>query len=225
MDIKIIASHKNIYQATGLTVIIDVLRAFSTACFLLKNKARRIIPVEIVEQAYELKKKHPDYILIGERNGFDLLGFDYSNSPFSVKDIDFSNKTIVMCTTAGTKGIIKSVNAKEIITGSFVNCNAVVNHIKKTKNNTVTLVCTNDKYDDNEDFMCAAYIKSRLEGKPLNFQIVKNHLIRHPISYGFLRTPLTKYAREDFYLCMELDKFDFVIKAKRDKNSIYLEKM
>ena len=46
-------------QATGLTVIIDVFRAFSTACYTVFQGASRIIPVGDLDLAYELKKKNP----------------------------------------------------------------------------------------------------------------------------------------------------------------------
>jgi phosphosulfolactate phosphohydrolase-like enzyme len=41
----------------------------------------RTIPVAEVEQARQIKAWHPDYALIGERNGRKLPGFDYGNSP------------------------------------------------------------------------------------------------------------------------------------------------
>jgi 2-phosphosulfolactate phosphatase len=63
-----------------LTVIIDVFRAFSVTYYVYANGIERIIPVAEVEQARQIKAWHPDYALIGERNGRRLPGFDYGNS-------------------------------------------------------------------------------------------------------------------------------------------------
>jgi len=219
----IFSSLNNVEGARGLVVVIDVLRAFTTACYLFENKVKRIIPVDTVESAFELKKRHPDYILVGEKQGWKISGFDYDNSPTEIKGKNFLNKTVIMLTSTGTKGIMKlPKDIKEIITASFVNCRAVSKYIKSSNERTVYFVCTDNRYDDNEDYLCAQYIKNLLEGKKPNFKKIKNYLINHPTSYGFLKKPLTKNSRQDFDLCLELDKFNFVIKAHRNKNYIYL---
>jgi 2-phosphosulfolactate phosphatase len=64
MQINIIKSVEDAIQAKGLTVIIDVFRAFSVEAYLFHNGAKYIIPVQTLEEAYKLKKEHPDYILI-----------------------------------------------------------------------------------------------------------------------------------------------------------------
>jgi len=71
-------------EATGLTVIIDVFRAFSTECFVFQNGAKYIIPVLTLEEAYELKRQNSDYVLMGERGGVRPEGFDYGNSPTEI---------------------------------------------------------------------------------------------------------------------------------------------
>jgi 2-phosphosulfolactate phosphatase len=55
-------------EASGVAVIIDVFRAFSTACYVMANGARSIIPLGDLDEAYRMKMLHPDYILMGERD-------------------------------------------------------------------------------------------------------------------------------------------------------------
>lgn len=220
MDVKIIYSSQNADKAEGLAVIIDVLRAFSTACFAVNNGAKAIIPVAEINLAYKLKKENPEYILIGERHGLRQPGFDYGNSPAEIENVNFGNKTIIHTTTHATQAIIKAVNADEIVTGAFVNAQAIINYIKKREPKIVSLVCTDAKEKDNEDIMCAKYFKGHLEGKPLDFEEIKNHLENHPCAKGFLVKPLNEFSKRDFYLSLELDRFDFVLKAKKDKNFI-----
>lgn len=226
MNFKLVNSYENAGEAEGLVVVIDVLRAFTTSCFISNNNAKQLIAVDDLETALILKKKNPEYILVGERKGIKPEGFDHGNSPHEIKDIDFTGKTVVLTTTTGTKGVNRSVNADEVITGSFVNAKAVATYILKNKPRTVSFVCTDDSYFDNEDFLCASYIKSLVEKKPLNFTKIKSYLKKHPCSYGYITKPLTKYAKEDFKLSLTVDTFDFVLRAKNPKSeNIILEKV
>lgn len=56
-------------QAKGLTVIIDVFRAFSLECYLYDIGVKGIRPVGTIEEAFHLKNTIADSILIGERHG------------------------------------------------------------------------------------------------------------------------------------------------------------
>ena len=84
MEVKILHLIDGAKQARGLTVIIDVFRAFSVACYAFGNGARKIISVGDIDLAYKLKKENPGYLLIGERGGKKPKGFDYGNSPTQI---------------------------------------------------------------------------------------------------------------------------------------------
>ena len=71
-------------QAEGLVVVIDVFRAFSLECWLYAMGAEEIRPVGAVEEALGWREKDPGCILIGERHGRKLDGFDFGNSPSTV---------------------------------------------------------------------------------------------------------------------------------------------
>jgi 2-phosphosulfolactate phosphatase len=204
-----------------LIVVIDVLRAFTTACYIIDNNPKDYIIVPDIDTAHKLKKENLDYILIGERNGFNLPGFDYGNSPTEIKDLDFSNKAVVHTTTLGTKGIINALkHTKKVITGSFINAKAIINYIKKENPDNVYLFCSDGRLNDNEDLMFAKYIKGYFENKPLDMDPIENDLIKHESGINYLTNPTTKYSKSDFFLALELDKFNFVIKAHLDKNNL-----
>jgi 2-phosphosulfolactate phosphatase len=77
MHIEILDLIEGAKQARGLTVIIDVFRAFSTACYVVQNGASEIVPVGDVDLAYQLKEQNPDFFRsggeLGTGNGFRLL--------------------------------------------------------------------------------------------------------------------------------------------------------
>ena len=206
-------------RARGLTVIIDVFRAFTTAPFVMNNGAEKIIPVGKLEKAFELKKKNPHYLLIGERKGIKVKGFDYGNSPFEIKDVDFKGKTVVMTTSGGTQGIVNAENADEIMVGSFVNANATINHIKEMNPEIVTLVAIGSYGTEirDEDGLCAKYIKESLEGKNPNFNEIKKYLRSYESSQRFFDENKPEFPKEDFDCAMDLDRFDFALNiVKKD---------
>ena len=63
MEIQILQLLEGAKKAKGITVIIDVFRAFTTECFFMANGAKEILAVGKIETAYSLKKQNPNYIL------------------------------------------------------------------------------------------------------------------------------------------------------------------
>ena len=79
-------------EARGLTVVIDVFRAFTVEVFAYAAGAEKIIPVGGVDEAFQLHRSLPGSILAGERNGIMVEGFDYGNAPSSFENNDPHNQ-------------------------------------------------------------------------------------------------------------------------------------
>ncbi|SEN81749.1 2-phosphosulfolactate phosphatase [Paenibacillus sp. OV219] len=216
MDIQIYHYVEGARQARGLTVIIDVFRAFSVACYVTEGGVKNLLPVGSMDTAYQLKQEHPDYILIGERGGVIQPGFDYGNSPYSIQDVDFNGRTVVHTTSAGTQGIVNAVNADEIITGSFVNAQAIIDYIRLRNPQYVSLVCMGwgAVEEADEDILFAQYVKNALEGKSNDFQAIVHYLQFESRTGKFLDTVDASAPPEDFDLCLSLNRFPFVLKAE-----------
>ncbi len=216
MRIQILNLVEGARKAKGLTVVIDVFRAFSTACFLQANGAERIIPIADLNLAYRIKREHPSFVLIGERGGIKQPGFDYGNSPVQIKDVDFSGKTVILTTSAGTQGIQNAKGATEILTGSFLNAGAVIRYIQKQNPSYLSLVCMGHEAvtPTEEDTLLADYIQSVLEGKPIDLSDAPQRL-RYTSGRRFF-DPATQDSQPeaDFYLCLERDRFPFVLRAE-----------
>lgn len=203
-------------KARGLTVIIDVFRAFTVACYAKDNGAEHIIPIGDIRTAYSLKQSNPDYILIGERKGIKLEGFDFGNSPYDVEKVDFTGKTIVHTTSAGTQGIIGAINADEIITGSFVNAKAIARYIKSKNPEHVTLVAmgNNGTSFAQEDYLCAQYINALVKDDEVDESYIKEKLKKEDGSKFFNPAMNHIFPMGDFELCMAFNKFDFILKVE-----------
>lgn len=224
MNIKILHLLEGAKQAKGLTVIIDVFRAFSVASFVLANGAERIIPIGDLSLAYKLKEENPDFILIGEREGKPQKGFEYGNSPFEIKNVNFKGKTVIQTTSSGTQGIANAKNADEIIAGNFTTANAIITCIKKKNPEQVSLVGMGHslKTIAAEDLACAKYIKNALEKNESynNIKKIKEKLKEDPTYKRFVDPNITWVPEEDFELCLDINRFNFIIKAELYKEGL-----
>ena len=227
MEIEILQLLEGARKAQGLTVIIDVFRAFSTACYAFGYGVQRIYPVGDLKQAYKLKRQNPEYLLVGERNEQKPEGFDFGNSPSQLMLGDLNQKIIVHTTSSGTQGIANATQSDEILTGSFVNAKAIVDYIREQNPAKVSLVCMgySCQYPTDEDTLLAVYIKNELEGQPNNFvQMVEQ--IRKGDGARFFAPDKQEWAPvADFDLCLSLNRFNFILKVEQEEGMNYLRKI
>ena len=169
MKISVLKLKDGARHARGTTVIIDVFRAFSVEAYLFAMGVAEIVPVGEQKTAEELKKADGSVVLIGERNGIKIDGFDYGNSPSQILKGDLEGKKVVHTTSAGTQGIVNAVNADEILVCGLVNARATAEYIKEKNPEEVSLVAMglNGVTPTQEDDLCAEYIKSILEGNEM----------------------------------------------------------
>jgi 2-phosphosulfolactate phosphatase len=202
-------------RARSLAVIIDVFRAFTTAAYVMANGAVRIIPVGSLEEAFELKRLHPYWVLMGEREGKRVEGFDLGNSPSEVRGMSFTGKTVIQTTGAGTQGVVNARGAEEILLGSFVVANAIVRYIRRTQPKVVSLVAMGSRGVEpgEEDELCAGYIEGALEGKVTDFDEIKRRIRESPSGAKFFDPSQPQFHEEDFYMSLELDRFDFILRV------------
>lgn len=215
-------------RAIGTAVIIDVFRAFTVSCYLVANGAKRIYPVRTIEEALRLKKLNPGFILIGERHEKMCEGFDYGNSPTHLLKVNLQGKSIIHTTSSGTMGISNAVNASEILTGSFVNAKAIVNYLQIKNPQHVSLVSMGYEgiWPTQEDDFCADYIDNELHGVGTDFKSMIE-ILRTGDGARLLDPKNNEYSpATDFDLCLDKDKFKFVLIVKKDKSGLsYLEKI
>ncbi|HEU4576010.1 MAG TPA: 2-phosphosulfolactate phosphatase [Chitinophagaceae bacterium] len=162
--------------SSSIVVIIDVLRATSTIATALHNGAKCVIPVDSVSRCIELGRQI-DGITAGERDGKIAEGLDYGNSPFEYPEEFIKGKTLVLTTTNGTRllHIALERGAREIITGSFANLDAVCNHLAD-RNQHVILGCAAWKDRINlEDTLFAGAVIARI-GKQFSINCDSSHL-------------------------------------------------
>jgi len=203
--------------ARGLVVVIDVFRAFSVAAYAFARGAQRVIPVGEVETAFELKKRYPDALLIGERFARPLPGFDLGNSPSDLQKFEVRGRTLIHTTHAGTQGLTGATQADEVITGALVNAAAIVRYVQSRRPSQVTLVRMGQEARERnaEDDLCADILSRRLRGEAPDVSRVRDVLRSAPSAAKFF-DPASDWAPErDFELCTQVDAFDFVLRLEQ----------
>lgn len=152
--------------SNSIVVIIDVLRATSTICTALYNGAKAVIPVDTVSRCIEISKQVQG-ITAGERDGKIAEGLEYGNSPFEYPPDFIQGRTLVLTTTNGTKLLHMALDkgAKQIVTGSFPNLDAVVDYLL-VQNLPVVLGCAAWKDRVNiEDMLFAGAVISKVKDR------------------------------------------------------------
>ncbi len=228
MKIEILEFVDGARKARGVTVIIDVFRAFSVACYAFDSGAVRLIVTSEVQKAFDLKMIYKNSILTGERGERKIEGFDFGNSPTEIIKVDLHGKTVIQTTTAGTNGLINAVNADILITGSIVNAGSVVKYIETLNPVNVSLVAMGYRADSSaeEDLICAEMIRSGLTGTDINFEKRIADLRYGSGSRFFDPANLSYSPPTDFFLCTIINKFNFVLKGeKRPDGNIDLMKI
>lgn len=200
-------------------VVIDILRATSCMTTALAHGVAGIIPVAELEACRDLRGD--GYCTAGERNGEKVDGFDLGNSPFEYMNPDLKGKRIAFTTTNGTLAISKSLNAAEIVVGSFLNLYAVVGYLKSGTRD-ILAVCAGWKGKVNlEDTLFAGALVDELAGAAepeCDAPLMAMHLYRQAKNdlSGFLRNSshVKRLRRlnieKDIEFCLEVGRYDVV---------------
>ena len=199
--------------ARGSVVVIDVFRAFTTACYAAAGGAR-VVPVADIDMARRLGARHPDWLLAGERHGRDLPGFHFGNSPARIAAAPLAGRTLVHSTHAGTQGLTRAAAADEVLTGSLVNAAAIARYLRRRQPAVVSIVRMGHEARERcvEDDLCAELLGARLAGQAYDTAGVDARLRTSPAAAKFFDPQATWAPEADFALCAALDRFDFVLR-------------
>ena len=126
-------------------VVIDVLRATSSAIMALKNGCSSFIPITTIEGARELAEKfEPGRVLLGgAKRGVKVQGFDLGNSPNDYTEEIVKGKDIIFTSSNGTKAMHELKSAREVLIASFLNVSAVCEELLSL-NRDILIACSGD---------------------------------------------------------------------------------
>ena len=212
-------------DCADLVVVIDVIRAFTTAAYAFGGGAKEILLVSGVDEALDLKQQLPQALTMGELGGRCPAGFDFSNSPAEVAGADLRGRTLIQRTSAGTQGAVRSKQAQTLLAGSFCCAAATARYVKESSAESVTCVITgiHSGADGDEDIAFADYLGALLEGRTPDFQEYARRVRNSYWGRHFGRPDFPHFPAVDLDFCVQLDRFDFAMTIARRNGQLVLE--
>jgi 2-phosphosulfolactate phosphatase len=212
-------------QAKGLVVIIDVMRAFTSAAFMMHLGTHKIILLAEPEAVLQLKRDR-GALAVGEVGGVPVPGFDLGNSPFRIlaagRDL-FTGRVVAQRTSAGVTGALAAARragpgghpASGLILGSYVTARATARYIHQLSPppEVVSLVAMGDAGTQvtPDDEACADYLEHLLTGRAYDHVTALRRVVEHECTQKFLRADRAHFPPADPVYCLQRDLFDFVL--------------
>ena len=214
----------------GVAVIIDVFRAFTFSPMLFYLGIKKSNLVSTPADAFALKESNKDLVLIGEVDGIPIEGFDLGNSPSEILKHGasfFSGKTVVQRTSSGVQGALAALDvADEVLPASYALAKSTAGYILSRQPPKVSLVAMGWALKEiaPEDEWCARYISHLLGGESYNHNEALSDILFNRLTQKFFNPDKPHFPPEDPILCLQLNIYDFVLKAEREDSLVVIRK-
>jgi 2-phosphosulfolactate phosphatase len=211
---------------SGAVVVIDVLRSFSTAAYAFAAGARQIYLAESPEDAFQMRERLPGALTMGGVGGGGAIpGFDFDNAPSRVAGHDLADKTLIHCTAAGVKGLVRCATADLLLAGSLVCAVATARLLLRLRPAQVTLVVTGDWFDrdGDEDRACADYLTELLRGQTPDPRVFAARVAASDFGRRFGTPEYPALPVADVAHAAAVDRFDFAMLVRHDADLMVLE--
>lgn len=150
----------------GTVVVVDVIRAFTTACAAMAAGATSIACVETLDAARSLRDATDGAVLMGEERGRRPEGFDLGNETDGPSPELMAGRPVVQRTSNGTRGLVRAGGAGRLLALAAVNVGATAARIDHHSPSVpVTVVTTGIT---SEDLVVAHHLAALLAGEPVD---------------------------------------------------------
>lgn len=211
----------------GAVVVVDVIRAFTTAAYAFSAGASEIYLVDSVEAALEFKRAHPGTLAMGENHGLRPDGFDFPNSPAMVARADLAGRTMVQRTSAGTRGVVAAAAADRLWAASLACASATARAVEAAGLGEPTYVITG-RFEDvperpaADDELTAVYIERARCGLPLDAEATAAALVATEEAARTLALGPDHCDPHDIVLAATVDAFTFAMEVERTDRGLRL---
>jgi 2-phosphosulfolactate phosphatase len=206
-------------KAADVSVVIDVLRATTTATQALASGYRRVLCVESLERALRMRARGRH--LAGEQNGRMPPGFDLGNSPADVAH-DCAEELVLATTNGAPTIVVASRRAPMVLLACLLNLEAVRSQLAGAD---VQIVCSGtDGAVALEDVYVAGKLSAGLAGERTDAALVAEAVARaHPSAYDVLAASANAKALvaaelgDDIEFCARESVLDIVPRVERTR--------
>lgn len=213
---------------SGPVVVIDVIRAFTTAAYAFGAGASAIYLVAGVDEALAFKQRHEGVLAMGEDRGRRPEGFDFPNSPALLSRADLTGCTLVQRTSAGTQGVVAAIHATRLWAASLVCASATAAAVTAAGLGDPTYVITGCFPDapgtsGDDDRMTADFIESVRLGNVPDAATTAAALLATEEARRTLALGPDHCDPLDIEYAARIDTFDFAMEVTRDERGLRLE--
>lgn len=215
-------------EASGTIVVIDVLRAFTTAACAFAAGAQSIYLVETVDEALAFKAENSAAVAMGESHGLRPDGFDLSNSPGTVVAADLEGRIVVQCTSAGTAGAVAAAGAPTAWAASLVCASATATYLSGEGHSEPSYLITGCFVDSidvtgEDDRLAARLIERVRRGLPKHAEETATALASTYEAERCRNLPPAHSHPDDVSIAADVDRFDFAMQIVTDDGRVRLE--
>jgi 2-phosphosulfolactate phosphatase len=208
-----------------VTIVIDVIRAFTTAAEVFAAGASQIVCVAEVDAARQLSASGRVDHLMGEVRGIGPADFDHDNSPRLPPKLVDAGSVWGQRTSNGTRGLARSASPTIVAAGA-TNASATARYVTRLEPTDVVIICTGA---DPEDWACAAYIEQLLAGhSPDPAELAAAIIAAGQEHIQPWRSPAVQQRVDSFLAdvaqCALVDRHPFAMVGTREADSIVLSR-
>ncbi|GAK11511.1 2-phosphosulfolactate phosphatase [Geomicrobium sp. JCM 19039] len=143
-----------------MVIIIDALLATTTLITMMERGAKRVYPVDSIEEAERVRTSLAPSIQAirgGEQGGIPVNGFELGHLPTEYPEDVVADAHIIFLSTNGTKAIRRTDAASKRLLCSFRNVHKVAEYVQAVDPEEVVIVCSGASgHFSMEDYLCAA---------------------------------------------------------------------
>lgn len=205
----------------GPIVVVDVLRAFTTAAWVLERGASALFLAATDEEALALQQRlGADAVAI--KDGELADGFDLGNSPGQVRAANLAGRPVVQRTMNGTTAVHAAMHAPLVLCASLVNASATAQALLARRTDVVTYLITGQGGEASEDLACADHIHALVQGDPPPGDTADR--VRSSPAADDLRCAILRgyrgVAADDVELACTIDAVGFAMVAEKEGGGV-----
>lgn len=167
-------------DAPQAAVVIDVLRATTTIAWALHNGSDGVQTFANIKELRSAAASWPvkSRLLLGERHGRQIDGFDLGNSPVTVTPERVQGRRLFMSTTNGTRALQRVRHVAHLHTAALPNRRAVAERLLKDGHQRVWIIGSGweDSYSL-EDSLAAGALATAILEADISINIVNDELV------------------------------------------------
>ena len=226
---RYLPSHE-VGDVAGAVVVIDVIRAFTTAAYAFEAGAHAIYLVDTVAEALAFKAAHRGSVAMGEDHGLRPAGFDLSNSPVGAATVDLDGRVVVHRTSAGTRGVVAARSADRLWAASLVCATATAAAVTAADLGAPTYVITGDFADRDDrpgadDRMTAEHIEAIRTGGAPDPAAMARRVLGTDEAVLTLKLGDGHVHPDDIAYATDVDRFAFAMEVTRTPDGLRLDRV